>query len=89
MFLPTKSGGLGFQSCLLTSKCARAASWHACLPALLKHHTLNTAEELAGTHAGLIAQLHDLNALTARAVEADGPISLPLPPGQGSQQEAS
>ena len=46
VFLRARDGGLGFQSVFLASPAAYAASWHACMPAILKRLDLPAASAL-------------------------------------------
>ena len=46
VFLPGRDGGLGFQSQKLTAPAAHAASWHACLPRVLRRLELPAASAL-------------------------------------------
>ncbi len=46
VFVQSGDGGLGFQSIFQTSPVAYAASWHACMPAILKHLGLQSVSAL-------------------------------------------
>ena len=46
IFAPGRDGGLGFQSQKLTAPAAHAASWHACLPRVLRRLGLPAASAL-------------------------------------------